>query len=148
MRCQEKNPADRWRSADDLLPRLEAMATPSGGTHPAPAPAARAPSGRRTRLAVYVGLAVLGLAAASGVAFLARGHGDARSHKRKLLVVLPFQNLGRPDDDYFADGITEEITARLGSLQELGVIARTTAVQYKSTAKTIRQIGQELGVDY
>src|SRR2546427_474012 len=148
MRCLEKNPADRWQSADELLHQLEAMATPSGGTQPVPTAAARAPSGRRTRLAVYAGLAVLGLAAVSGVVFLARGHADAGSHKRKLLVVLPFQNLGRPDDDYFADGITEEITARLGSLQELGVIARTTAVQYKSTAKTIRQIGQELGVEY
>src|SRR5207249_4257392 len=81
-------------------------------------------------------------------AFLARGHGDAGSHQRKLLLVLPFQNLGRPDDDYFADGMTEEITARLGSVQDLGVIARTTAGQYKNTAKTIRQIGQELGVEY
>src|SRR2546428_676063 len=126
----------------------ETSLTSGGGTQPVPAAAARAPSGRRTRLAVYAGLAVLGLAAVSGVAFFARGHGDAGSHKRKLLVVLPFQNLGRPDDDYFADGITEEITARLGSLQELGVIARTTAVQYKSTAKTIHQLGQELGVDY
>src|SRR6266705_149126 len=147
MRCLEKNPADRWQSADDLLHQLEAMATPSGGT-PVPAAAARAPSRRRTRLAVYAGLAVLGLAAVSGVAFLARGHGDAGSHQRKLLLVLPFQNLGRPDDDYFADGMTEEITARLGSVQDLGVIARTTAGQYKNTAKTIRQIGQELGVEY
>ena len=148
MRCLEKNPADRWQSADDLLHQLEAMATPSGGTQPVPAAAARAPSRRRTRLAVYAGLAVLGLAAVSGVAFLARGHGDAGSHQRKLLLVLPFQNLGRPDDDYFADGMTEEITARLGSVQDLGVIARTTAGQYKNTAKTIRQIGQELGVEY
>src|SRR2546430_9652454 len=44
--------------------------------------------------------------------------------------------------------MTEEITARLGSVQDLGVVARTTAVQYKTTAKTIRQIGQELGVQY
>src|SRR5256712_963183 len=148
MRCLEKNPADRWQSADDLLHQLEVMATPSGGTQPVPAAAARAPSGRRTRLAVYAGLAALALAAVSGVVFIARGHGDAASHQRKLLVVLPFQNLGRAADDYFADGITEEITARLGSLQDLGVIARTTAGQYKNTAKTIRQIGQELGVEY
>src|SRR2546430_274695 len=126
----------------------EATGTPSGGTQPVPAAAARAPSRRRTRLAVYAGLAVLGLAAVSGVAFLARGHGDAGSHQRKLLLVLPFQNLGRPDDDYFADGMTEEITARLGGVQDLAVIARTTAGQYKNTAKTIRQIGQELGVEY
>jgi len=148
MRCLEKNPADRWQSADDLLHQLEVMATPSGGTQPVPPAAARAPSGRRTRLAVYAGLAALALAAVSGVVFIARGHGDAGSHQRKMLLVLPFQNLGRPDDDYFADGMTEEITARLGSVQDLGVIARTTAVQYKNTGKTIRQIGQELGVEY
>ena len=148
MRCLEKNPADRWQSADDLLHQLEVMATPSGGTQPVPAAAARARSGRRTRLAVYAGLAALALAAVSGVVFIARGRGDAGSHQRKMLLVLPFQNLGRPDDDYFADGMTEEITARLGSVQDLGVIARTTAVQYKNTGKTIRQIGQELGVEY
>src|SRR2546429_186304 len=126
----------------------ETSLTSSGGTQPVPAAAARARSGRRTRLAVYAGLAALALAAVSGVVFIARGRGDAGSHQRKMLLVLPFQNLGRPDDDYFADGMTEEITARLGSVQDLGVIARTTAVQYKNTGKTIRQIGQELGVEY
>src|SRR2546428_12917232 len=112
MRCLENNPGDRGPSADDLLPQLEVMATPSGGTQPVPAAAARAPSGRRTRLAVYARLAVLGLAAVSGGAFLARGPGDAGSHPRKLLLVLPFQNLGRPDDDYFAGGLNGESTAR------------------------------------
>src|SRR5256884_185546 len=126
----------------------ETSLTSSGGTQPVPAAAARARSGRRTRLAVYAGLAALALAAVSGVVFIARGRGDAGSHQRKMLLVLPFQNLGRPDDDYFADGMTEEITARLGSGQDLGVIARTTAGQYKNTAKTIRQIGPELGVEY
>src|SRR2546429_3659436 len=66
MRCLEKNPADRWQSADDLLHQLEVMATPSGGTQPVPAAAARAPSGRRTRLAVYARLGVLRLPAGLG----------------------------------------------------------------------------------
>ena len=66
----------------------------------------------------------------------------------KMLVVLPFKNLGPPADEYFADGITEEITSRLASLQGLGVISRTSAIQYKNTDKTIRQIGDELGIDY
>lgn len=67
---------------------------------------------------------------------------------RRLLVVLPFVNLGSAVDEYFADGITEEITARLAGIEGLGVIARTTAVQYKDTDKTVRDIGAELGVDY
>jgi serine/threonine-protein kinase len=65
-----------------------------------------------------------------------------------MLVVLPFENLGAPEDDYFADGITEEITSRLAALQGLGVISRTSAFQYKGAGKTIKEIGQELGVGY
>ncbi len=68
--------------------------------------------------------------------------------QRKMLVVLPFENLGSPEDEYFADGVTEELTARLASIGELGVIARTSAMKYKETNKTIRQIGEELGVEY
>src|SRR5207247_11280054 len=127
----EQHPAAGWQSPADRLGQLQALATPSGGTQPVPAAAARAPSRRRTRLAVYAGLAVLGLAAVSGGAFLARGHGDAGSHQRKLLLVLPFQNLGRPDDDYFADGVTAELTARLGSGQDIGVVVRTAVARYR-----------------
>jgi TolB-like protein len=76
------------------------------------------------------------------------GVGGSSSAPGTRLVVLPFENLGAPIDAYFADGITEEITARLAGLQGLGVIARTTAIQYKDTEKTVQQIGEELDVDY
>jgi len=66
----------------------------------------------------------------------------------KMLIVLPFVNLGEPEDEYFSDGLTEEITSRLSALDGLGVISRTSAKQYKNTDKTSRQIGRELGVDY
>ncbi len=68
--------------------------------------------------------------------------------QRKMLAVLPFENLGPAEDEYFADGITEEIMTRLANLQGLGVIARTSIMQYKDTKKSIREIGEELGVDY
>jgi serine/threonine-protein kinase len=71
-----------------------------------------------------------------------------RQPERKMLVVLPFENLGSAEDEYFADGVTEEITARLAGIQALGVIARKSAIQYKETEKTIQQIGEELGVEY
>ncbi|MFQ6052263.1 MAG: protein kinase [Candidatus Hydrothermarchaeota archaeon] len=64
------------------------------------------------------------------------------------LVVLPFENLGSPEDEYFADGITDEITARLNHISQLEVIARTSAMQYKKTEKSIQRIGEELGVRY
>ena len=65
-----------------------------------------------------------------------------------MLVVLPFENLGSPEDEYFANGTTDAITARLASVSGLGVISRQSAMQYKKTTKSIRQIGSELGVDY
>ncbi len=68
--------------------------------------------------------------------------------ERKMLVVLPFKNLGLPEDEYFADGITEEITSRLSEIKQLGVIGRTSADRYKNTGKSIDQIGDELRVDY
>ncbi len=67
---------------------------------------------------------------------------------RKKIAVLPFDNLGSPEDDYFAMGITEEITSRLAAVHELGVISRTSSEQYDRTGKTIRQVGEDLGVDY
>ena len=68
--------------------------------------------------------------------------------KRKMLAVLPFENLGPAEDEYFADGITEEIISRLAAVKELGVISRTSVMQYKDTRKPIRDIGAELGADH
>lgn len=67
---------------------------------------------------------------------------------RKMLAVLPFENLGPAEDEYFADGITEEIISRLAAVKELGVISRTSVMQYKGTRKAMREIGTELGADH
>lgn len=71
--------------------------------------------------------------------------------KRAMLLVLPFENLsGNPNEEYVADGLTEETITDLGLLSpaELGVIARTSSMAYKHTDKTVGQIGRELGIDY
>ena len=71
--------------------------------------------------------------------------------KRTMLAILPFQNLSNdPAQEYFSEGLTEETITDLGQLspEQLGVIARTSAMAYKHTDKTISQIGRELGVDY
>jgi len=72
----------------------------------------------------------------------------APTREQGMLVILPFENLGPLEDEYFADGLTEELTSRLAALHGIGVISRTSAKQYKDSAKTTRQIGEELGVDY
>ena len=64
------------------------------------------------------------------------------------LAILPFDNLGRAEDDYFADGITEEITSRIARISGLRVISRQSAIQYENSDKTLQEIGEELGVDY
>jgi TolB-like protein/DNA-binding winged helix-turn-helix (wHTH) protein len=68
-----------------------------------------------------------------------------------MLAVLPFQNLSNdPEQEYVSDGLTEETIADLGELspQRLGVIARTSAMTYKHSSKSVTQIGNELGADY
>jgi TolB-like protein/DNA-binding winged helix-turn-helix (wHTH) protein/cytochrome c-type biogenesis protein CcmH/NrfG len=73
------------------------------------------------------------------------------SPQKVMLAVLPFVNLsGDAHEDYFADGLTEEMIAQLGQFQpsRLGVIARTSTVRYKDTKETAAQIGKELGVGY
>src|SRR5712691_4937444 len=78
----------------------------------------------------------------------AGGPGPVPVAGRKMLVVLPFENRGAVADEYFADGLTEAVATRLGSIQRLGVIAWPSASQYKGTRKSPQQIGRELGVQY
>ncbi len=76
---------------------------------------------------------------------------SAPVERRVMLVVLPFQEAsGNPEEEYFSDGLTEEMIAQLGRLnpQRLGVIARTSAMRYKHTEKGIEAIGRELGVSH
>jgi TolB-like protein/Tfp pilus assembly protein PilF len=157
MRCLEKRPADRFQSAEELLTLLEGMATPTAGTEPTAAriAAARKPLSARLReiprnRAVYLAigaLIVMGLAWSLTRSKGGRA-GDAPVTAAKSVVVLPFENLGRPEDDYFADGVTEEITNRLTGIGGLRVISRNSAKQYKATQKPLQQIGEELGVGY
>lgn len=70
---------------------------------------------------------------------------------RWMLAVLPFENMtGDASQDYFSDGLTEEMIAQLGRLdsEHLGVIARTSVMHYKHSQKQLEQIGRELGVQY
>jgi len=69
--------------------------------------------------------------------------------KKPAIAVLPIRNLSTSaDDEYFSDGITEDIIAQLSQVASLKVIARTSVMQYKRTDKTVRTIGRELGVSH
>ena len=126
-----------------------------GPRFPAPSPPSR-PCGRPARcrggrrLAVLV--AGLLLVVAAGIAWGMRRMADRAAAERaagpRVVAVLPFKNLGPPGDQYFADGLTEEITSRLAGLSGLRVISRTSADQYRTSAQSVRAIGAELGADY
>jgi TolB-like protein/DNA-binding winged helix-turn-helix (wHTH) protein/Tfp pilus assembly protein PilF len=92
-------------------------------------------------------LAVLAITSA----VLWRSPQSAGAQTRIMLAVLPFDNLSAdPSEDYFAEGVTEELITHLGrwNPERLGVIARTSSDVYKHASKTVAQVGRELGVDY
>jgi len=109
-------------------------------------------SGEKSRRAsrVLVGVLLgLGLIAIIGYAGFKSWFKDSNGGtKITSIAILPLQNLsGDPGEDYFADGMTEELIADLGQVSALRVISRTSAMTYKGTKKTLPEIAHELGVD-
>ncbi len=74
---------------------------------------------------------------------------SANAAAKKSVAVLPFDNIGGDkDNEYFGDGLTEELIVNLSRLNEIEVVSRTTSMQYKGTKKDIKTIGRELGVRF
>ncbi len=102
---------------------------------------------RRALVLVAAGAAVLLVVAGIILARRAR-KGTAETKGPKRVVVLPFENLGSAEDDYFADGVANAVRGKLGSLPGLEVIARASSAAYRRAPKTLMQIAGELGVRY
>jgi len=95
----------------------------------------RAPSGRATLAETAAGETAVGETAAATV--------------KPSILVLPFTNLsGDAEQEYFSDGITEDIITELSRFRELSVIGRTTSFHYKDRAPKIQEVGREVGVAY
>ncbi len=149
-------PADRFPSAGDFGRAL----AQSGGTSTASVPTPASPTTavipahpsrqHRHRSVVLLGLGfLLGL----GVLFgWLRKHGSevpaGGAGEVRRLAVLPFDNLGSADDEYFADGVTDEIRGKLSAIPGLQVTASRSAAEYKKSTKDLATIARELGVDY
>ena len=148
-KAMEKIPADRYATVTLFAEALAAAPPPVRVTAEDPVAALavrRASRGRRRidRTTLMIGAAAI-LVAVLGV-FAYRYFSGGSAYTR--LVVLPFENLGAGDDSYLVDGITGELTNKLSGIGSLGVIARTSAVQYRNSRKTAREIGRELHVQY
>jgi eukaryotic-like serine/threonine-protein kinase len=152
MQCLKKDPRDRPASATALLEELAAVS--DGGAALLPAARRVVASGRTVRwrraliaggagalgtLAAVIAWQQLSKRAAAPVVAEAR----ARSAS---LAVLPFEHQGDSADAYLTEGIGDEIRGRLAGVPDLVVIARASSEQYRGSAKTPRQMAEELGV--
>ena len=152
--CLEKNPAERFQTARDLAFNLRAALASSAAAPTSPTPA-RPPPRRAVLLGGGLGLVVLivgGLLLLQSRGAHPGAPGDAAAagvaSRIASLAVLPLENLSRdPEQEYFADGMTEALITDLAKIQALRVISRTSVMQYKGAKKPLPQIAKELGVD-
>jgi serine/threonine protein kinase/tetratricopeptide (TPR) repeat protein len=149
LKCLEKEPDNRYQSARELVVDLRNAGARSKAAAAQPITRSKTPW---HRLGLGAGIAVVALA---GILILLnsgrwreRLFGRSAHSRIESLAVLPLENLSRdPEQDYFADGMTEELITDLGKVGALRVTSRTSVMQYKGTLKAVPEIGKELGVD-
>lgn len=150
LKCLDRDPDRRYQSAKELLVDLRRLQPPPSS---ATQPSLTNSRSRSLWKPIVYGSAGLFMAAAILIASNVAGWrdrllGSTRTPQIRSLAVLPFKNLsGNPEQDYFADGMTETLITDLGQLRALRVISRTSVMRYKSPQKPLRQIAQELHVD-
>jgi eukaryotic-like serine/threonine-protein kinase len=151
LKCLDKDPDQRYQSAKELLVDLRRQAAFSSARGGEPAPAA--PFWRKVLTTAALALAAL---LALGVTFTGlningmrdRLTGRVRLPQIRSLAVLPLENHSRdPEQDYFADGVTDELITELAKISALRVISRTSVMRYKNTNRPLPEIGQTLHVD-
>jgi serine/threonine-protein kinase len=132
MHCLAKRPADRPQSAAEVLQALDDVPLRT-----------RAP--RRRRLAIVA--AMLAIIGGLAVVFSNRQGTVPAGGPLHSVAVLPFVNTGGdPEDEYFSDGMTDELAHALAGLPDLRVAGRTSSYAYKGKAATVQEIGRALGV--
>ncbi len=139
--CLEKDREDRFQTAKDVMFALSEASGSVTAASVAPGPGRR----RVPLIAAAVVLLLIG----AGLLLLRRPHVSVRpTTGPKRVAVLPFENVGSAEDDYFADGVSDEIRTKLTTLPGVQVIARGSSTPYKKTTKTPKEIAKELDVEY
>jgi serine/threonine protein kinase/Flp pilus assembly protein TadD len=154
LRCLVKDKEKRYSSAEELHTELDYVAKTLPTTEkliPKKEPTASEEitvTVKKRWVWVTLPILVIIVAAVLAYFFLQKKEEDVLPPGRRVLVVLPFKNLGQAEDEYFATGTSNEIRSRLSDLHGLDVISGASSNLYKDTQKSIRQIREELGVDF
>ncbi len=137
----DKNPETRYRQIEDMLPDLK---SPTEARASSSANKIKPNLLQRRRTFLYGGIAAfLILLIAGGLYFFSK-----RSKTFDAIAVLPLANLsGDPQQEYFADGMTEAVITELAKVKALRVISRTSVMQFKNTTKSLPEIARQLNVD-
>ena len=151
LKCLAKRPADRWQSAGELLPYLDAAITPSSGLTPTstrpvtgvPAAAAGAPS--RRMLLGALGVVVAAGAAIGGWLTLRGRGGPARPAAIEQIAILPLADLSAVKDSLFANTLHDALISAIHRNGAVGVVSRTAVLRMGGDA-TSEEIARQLGV--
>ncbi len=139
--CLEKNPENRLHSAHDLAFALREI----GPTGARSGPARKLSRRKSAVAAVVIALAAIVVLV---VGLRKESSRETAAPKIQSLAVLPLKNLsGDPKQEYFSDGMTEELITTLARIGSLRVISRSSVMEYKETKKKIPEIAKELNVD-
>jgi serine/threonine protein kinase/tetratricopeptide (TPR) repeat protein len=147
VKCLEKDPSRRYQHIEDLAVDLRAIQETSSDTS-VKAPATRSGHKQKWLMPALGSLVILLALWTLDPLRLFHHRTVGSANIQKKIVVLPFENLGHEEEDYFAAGVTEEITSHLASLHTLGVISRQSALHYIGISYSTAQIGKELDVHY
>ena len=151
-----KDKEERYQHADDLLAdlRTERKKLDYVRTGYIAQPPASPPITPLKRNPIKLGVAALVVVVLVALAIIFNpfnleiGPKKAIAGKQKSIAVLPFTNLGgKEEDEFFCNGMTEDVLTQLCKIADLSVISRTSVMRYKGTIKSLREIGTELGVE-
>ncbi len=145
-----KSPDERYQKTSEMLKDLKALRSDSGSRILSKEiPITR--DKKNSKMKLWVGIAAIVIIAAASIFYFLFNKNEnptVTTPGKEMIVVMPFENLGSQDDKYFADGITDEITSKLASIGNIGVISTSSAEKLAKANKSIQDIGKELGVNY
>ena len=140
-RCLAKDPDERWQTAGDVLAELKRVSESSTLLRPRTGAVSKA-------VAAILVTAIAGLAAWLLTGAFERRSTPPLAGEIRSIAVLPFEDLsGDPEQEYFADGMTEQLIAELAKISGLRTISRTSVMQHRTARKAVPTIARELGVD-